>query len=66
MSRPAISKHLRVLLQAELVSASKQGRLRLYKVEPERLRDIATWLENYRHFWAINLTGLKAYLEQPK
>ncbi len=66
VSRPAISKHLGVLLRARLVSASKQGRLRYYKVEPARLRDIDTWVEGYRRFWAENLSGLKAYLEAPK
>ena len=66
MTRPAISKHLRVLLQAHLVSCSKQGRLRLYTVQPERLRDISSWIEGYRRFWEVNLTGIKAYLEKPK
>jgi len=66
MSRPAISKHLRVLLQAHLVRSSKQGRLRFYTVLPERLRDISVWIESYRRFWEVNLTGLKTYLENPK
>lgn len=66
MSRPAISKHLRVLLQAHLVSCSKQGRLRLYSMQPERLRDISVWIEGYRRFWEVNLAGLKAYIEKSK
>jgi DNA-binding transcriptional ArsR family regulator len=64
MSRPAISKHLRVLLQAHLVSSSKQGRLRFYAVQPEKLRDISVWIEGYRRFWEVNLIGLKAHLEK--
>jgi DNA-binding transcriptional ArsR family regulator len=66
MSRPAISKHLRVLLQAHLVSSSKQGRMRFYTVQPEKLRDISVWIESYRRFWEANLSGLKAHLEKSK
>ena len=66
MSRPAISKHLRVLLQAHLVSSSKMGRLRFYTVQPERLRDISVWIEGYRRVWEVNLTGLKAFVEKSK
>jgi len=64
ISRPAISKHLRVLLQAELVSCSKQGRVRFYTVQSERLRDISVWIEGYRRFWEVNLTSIKTYLEK--
>jgi hypothetical protein len=35
-------------------------------VQPERLRDISSWIEGYRRFWEVNLTGIKAYLEKPK
>lgn len=63
MSRPAVSKHLRVLRQARLVRGRKEGRHRVYRLEPERLRDVAQWIERYRVFWQGNLLGLKRHLE---
>jgi DNA-binding transcriptional ArsR family regulator len=66
MSRPAISKHLRVLLQAQLVTSTKKGRQQVYVVRPEKLRDVARWIEGYRRFWEANLTSLKNHLEKPK
>lgn len=62
-SRPAISKHLRVLRTAHLVRERRCGRERRYYLEPEPLRDIAAWIEEYRVFWQTNLTSLKRRLE---
>lgn len=62
-SRPAISKHLRVLRQARLVREQKVGRERLYQLDPIPLQQIAGWIEGYRSFWQVNLNGLKRYLE---
>jgi DNA-binding transcriptional ArsR family regulator len=62
-SRPAISKHLRVLRSAHLVRERRCGRERRYSLEPEPLRDIAAWIEEYRVFWQANLTSLKRRLE---
>ncbi len=63
VSRPAISKHLRVLHQARLVLESRQGRNRLYRLNPEPLREVDRWLEHYRRFWALNLLSLKRHVE---
>jgi len=63
-SRPAISRHLRVLRQARLVSETKVGRQRLYQLHPVPLQQVAGWIEGYRAFWLTNLTQLKRYLEQ--
>ena len=63
-SRPAISRHLRVLRQARLVSETKVGRQRLYQLHPVPLQQVASWIEGYRAFWLTNLTQLKRYLEQ--
>jgi DNA-binding transcriptional ArsR family regulator len=62
-SRPAISKHLKVLRDAALVAEEKQGRERLYRLRPESLRDVAEWIEGYRRFWQTSLDNLKRYLE---
>jgi DNA-binding transcriptional ArsR family regulator len=65
VSRPAVSKHLGVLRRARLVSETRVGRERIYKLEPDSLRQIAGWIEGYRMFWVVNLNQLKRHLEQP-
>jgi len=62
-SRPAISKHLRVLRDARLVVEEKSGRERLYQLQPRPLQQVAGWIEGYRAFWQVSLTNLKRYLE---
>jgi DNA-binding transcriptional ArsR family regulator len=64
-SRPAISKHLRVLRDAKLVSEARLGRERLYRIEPAPLRGVARWMETYRSFWEVSLGNLKRHLEKP-
>jgi DNA-binding transcriptional ArsR family regulator len=64
VSRPAISRHLRVLSEAHLVTERKEGRQRMYHLNPEPLRDMDRWLETYRNFWSISLTNLKRHLEK--
>lgn len=63
ISRPAVSKHLRVLKDAHLVRERRDGRERVYELDPTPLRDIASWIEGYRAFWALNLQSLKAFVE---
>lgn len=63
-SRPAISKHLRVLRGAHLVRERRCGRERRYSLEPGPLRDVARWIEEYRVFWQSSLTNLKRHLEK--
>ena len=63
ISRPAISKHLRILREAELVSEIKVGRNRLYELNAAPLRSVDDWLEHYRHMWQHQLRNLKRYIE---
>ncbi|MGO8817209.1 MAG: metalloregulator ArsR/SmtB family transcription factor [Terriglobia bacterium] len=63
ISRPAISKHLRVLRCAHLVEERREGRRRLYHLNAEPLKAVDTWLERYRSFWQANLSSLKAFVE---
>jgi DNA-binding transcriptional ArsR family regulator len=51
MSRPAVSQHLKLLRQAGLVSEVRHGRERRYALQPERLRDVSSWLAHYEPFW---------------
>jgi DNA-binding transcriptional ArsR family regulator len=62
-SRPAISKHLRILREARLVSERRVGRERVYELEAGALRPVAGWIEGYRAFWQVSLTNLKRRLE---
>src|SRR5450755_862757 len=62
-SRPAVSRHLRVLREARLVVDTRIGRERLYAVNPVPLQSVAGWLEGYRGFWQASLTKLKRNLE---
>ena len=63
-SRPAISKHLRVLREARLVTETRSGRERLYELQPRPLQQVAGWIEGYRGFWHTSLANLKRQLEQ--
>jgi DNA-binding transcriptional ArsR family regulator len=63
VSRPAISKHLRLLRRAHLVRERREGRRRLYQLNPEPLRAVDSWLNHYRIFWKMNLTDLKTFVE---
>ena len=63
ISRPAISKHLRVLRAAGLVRHRPAAQSRIYSLEPEPLREVERWLEHYRVFWAARLQDLKRYVE---
>lgn|SRR5690349_5002680 len=63
-SRPAVSKHLRVLREANLVSEERVGRERLYRIEPAPLRGVVKWMETYRSFWEVSLHNLKRHLEK--
>lgn len=63
VSRPAISKHLRLLRRAHLVEERREGRLRVYQLNPEPLKAVDSWLEQYRIFWQVSLTNLKNFVE---
>jgi DNA-binding transcriptional ArsR family regulator len=63
VSRPAISKHLRLLRRAHLVHEQREGRNRFYQLNPEPLKAVDSWLEHYRSFWSASLVNLKAFVE---
>lgn len=58
VSRPAISRHLRVLREAGLVTARAEGKRRVYALDPRPLRELDAWLEPYRDLWAQRLDAL--------
>lgn len=61
ISRPAVSQHLRVLADADLVAVRRDGSRRLYLLRPEGLRDVATFLDE---MWSTNLARLKVAAER--
>jgi DNA-binding transcriptional ArsR family regulator len=64
ITRPAISRHLKVLRQAGLVSENKVGRQRLYRLQPERLREVREWVLYFDQFWLAALGRLKTLVEE--
>ena len=66
MSQPAISKHLKVLERAGLVSRGRDAQRRPVRLEARPLRDANEWLENYRRFWLESFQRLDTVLEELK
>jgi DNA-binding transcriptional ArsR family regulator len=64
VSRPAISKHLRVLRDAGLVRDTPQGAAVMCALNPEPLKAIDEWLSSYKRFWNRSLTRLKGHMEK--
>ena len=62
MSRPAVSQHLRVLLDAGLVTEQRHGRERRYRLVPERLGPVRDWIAHYERFWDDRLQRLQKQL----
>jgi DNA-binding transcriptional ArsR family regulator len=63
LPQPNVSKHLRVLRDAGLVSVRPDGRRRLYRLRPRPLIELDAWLEPYRSLWSDRLDDLEAHLD---
>jgi DNA-binding transcriptional ArsR family regulator len=63
MSLPAVSKHLKVLERAGLITRGREAQFRPCRIEPKALKGIDDWLENYRRFFEESLDRLDAYLK---
>jgi DNA-binding transcriptional ArsR family regulator len=66
MSQPAISKHLRVLERAGLISRGKDAQRRPRRLEAKPLAEANEWIERYREFWEANFRSLDTLLEELK
>jgi DNA-binding transcriptional ArsR family regulator len=64
MSQPTVSKHLRVLRDAGFVEATVDAQRRLYRLKPEPLREIDTWLAQFRRFWSAHVDALERHLDR--
>lgn len=66
MTQPAVSKHLKVLERAGLISRGRDAQRRLSRIEAKPLAEATEWLENYRQFWDSSFHELDALLEEMK
>lgn len=66
VSRPAISKHLRVLERAGLVRRAREGRISRCKLNAAPMRGAAEWVDRYSEFWAGRLDALARYVERER
>ena len=64
MSQPQVSKHLRVLSEVGLVTCRADGRRRLYRLEPARLRPLREWLATYEQAWNARMDRVDDYLKE--
>lgn len=63
LSQPGVSKHLKLLREAGLVSVRPDGQRRLYRLEADQLAPLDDWLKPFRQFWADRLDALEQHLE---
>lgn len=63
LSQPTVSKHLKVLREAGLVDVRQDAQRRWYRLRPEPLAEIDSWLRPYRHLWEQHLDALERHLE---
>lgn len=64
MSMPAVSKHLRVLERAGLITRGREAQWRPCRIEAKPLKAVSDWAEHYRHIWEQRLDRLDAYLQE--
>ncbi|MBW3553554.1 MAG: metalloregulator ArsR/SmtB family transcription factor [Gemmatimonadetes bacterium] len=64
MSQPAVSRHLRVLREAGVVEARAEAQRRVYRLRPDALRELDSWLEPYRLLWSGRLDELENHLDE--
>jgi len=63
LSQTSVSKHLRVLRESGFVYSTVDAQRRLYRINPEPLREIDVWLEQFRQLWSVHLDALERHLD---
>ncbi len=66
ISRPAVSKHLKILDRSKLITFKKEGRERYYSLNPKPIRSVFEWLKFYDKFWDEKLNSLKTFVERSR
>ncbi len=64
VSRPAVSKHLRVLREAGLIEAEPRGRARVYRLAPDGMSEVRRWVEETGRFWDTALESFRRHVEE--
>jgi DNA-binding transcriptional ArsR family regulator len=64
MPQPTVSKHLRVLREAGFVEATVDAQRRLYRLKPESLQEVDTWLAPFRRLWSAHVDALERHLDR--
>ncbi|GIK58811.1 MAG: winged helix-turn-helix transcriptional regulator [Chloroflexi bacterium] len=64
ISRPAISKHIKILVECGLVIMQRHGRERICEVQPEKLNEVTNWLEQYQRYWEQRFDRLDELLQE--
>jgi DNA-binding transcriptional ArsR family regulator len=64
LPQPAVSKHLRVLREAGFVESKVDAQRRLYRLRPEPLKEVDTWLAQFRRFWSAHVDALERHLDR--
>lgn len=62
ISRPAISKHLKILNECGTISINKKGRERICEIQPTTLKPVADWIEQYKKLWEDKIDSFESYL----
>jgi DNA-binding transcriptional ArsR family regulator len=66
MSRPAISQHIKILNECGIVAIKKDGRERFCEIKFQKLKEVFTWIDQYKSFWNSKLDALEAHLSTKK
>ena len=64
ISRPAISKHIKILTECGLIAIKQQGRHRYCEAKLDKLNEVSGWVDQYRKFWTQKLDALEIYLDE--
>lgn len=64
ISRPAISKHIKILNECGLIEITDKGRERYCEAKLDKLSEVSVWIEQYKQFWESKLDALETYLDQ--
>lgn len=64
VSRPAISKHIKILTECGLITINQRGRERYCEAKFEKLNEVSQWVEQYKQFWTSKLDALENYLSE--
>ncbi len=64
VTRPAISNHIRILHECGIISIQQIGRERYCKIQPENLKEVSDWIDQFRQLWELKLDSFEGYLKK--